>query len=1214
MIVSCLPRRMYKKINGHRAKRLLLVALLLLLVAATRIPAQAQTGEPPECANYTTCIDLFGNNVAISEIRARSSLPVFQAPLLQVEFEILAGTDAPPYGLYTGFRQLQPPDATGNATCELVIAGLQSPTAETLEVARVIPIEDSSGSQIVNLFGFCRGMNLPGTGGRPFPTSEDDLTTDYQSGLSEPGQDTQAALDTLVERIQNGTCPAADGSPLTIGSLATQFAVFLLFAEADSPGATQDMWQEFQIDAGNTVYTREQDAIYCLLEGSVQRPAPTPTPTPTPTPEPEATPALIPPTRTPQPFNQPIIPTGGDSDLSIAQFGTLLSGVMAGIVLTMVGLISLKSRRIRRVVIAILIVVIVALVAWLAGVSLAQDGVIPTPDAASTPTTAPASASGSDPRASVYAAADTAPPPLMMIVVVDESGTMQNGTNSILPTGGSLPAGFGRLSTDPEDRRLEAVIDLAARLQGDRSTTHQLAVLTFARSSEIPEWLTPEGWADGSADGTPSNIFTQLGAGVDSSDFETFTNRLRQPRGWRDAISGGAGNPAEAMTFVQTALTDTLRDRPPDSIKPVVLFITDDVPMSDFSSGPWVSPGLWSGYLTEFEAPLLALSATSLYQGYCAKPNGGVTIASFPMGAANWVNADGTTQGVNDADAGTGDYFTDLATRLGAVNPVNGDTLVYPIDPLFSDGGFGQNEADFDAAVTGLLRGLRCTDRVEIATTTEGLDAVGNVPVSAFHSHVTITADVNPDQQVEIVPPGGASLGAASNITRTEVIPAGSTRKRVTFGLNRSDFSPGEWAGVWQLRVEGTQIAVIADAVVDLSGVTVVDRTPVTSVEPGQPVDLSYEVFTNGYPVQPGDSLLASVTGSEPSTGAFDLSGEDAAFTTRLGDGFTDAGRYNVSITINVQNPATVPLPETEVYNERLTTIAVASGFILRRTVPDNNTVWDCEQGQQELSAIVELGSESASQESVGSYTRIDVYYPPRAATDGDSAATPIAQLAWQEAGRFSNTIDCSIFTGGDNEIEIVAVFPNNAESNRSVNFTFQPTPTPTQTPMPEATIAPTATPPPPGPDLVGNVGESVLRPPLSVILIGIAVMFLGITTIRLTTIYFRTLLPLYNVWLEVNASPRQRLLGPLRRYVPLGLGHYRNLITVTATGERIPVARINGQPGGVSIRITALAPNGVVVNGDYIAAGDTDEKRDEEIRINYEDTTFTLVNRNARY
>lgn len=1210
MKASRLLRLAAQKKHSRFPMRHSLVVLLSLLVLLIRVPTLAQDNEPPDCDRYETCIDLFGNNVVITEIRARSSLSVFQAPLLQVEFEVPPSVGPPPYGLYTGFRQLQRPEAvnptpenTANPTCELVIVGLQDPQTEAY--APVIPIEQQSGSQVVSLYGFCRGMNLPGTGGRPFPTGEDDLTTNYQSGLNQPDEETRNALNTLLQRIQAETCLTSEGVPLTVGSLATQFAVFLLFAEADT-GAADGMWRQFQIDAGNTVYTREQDAIYCLLDGIVTRPEPTPTPTATPSPQPPATESPIRPTATPLPLDQPIIPTGG-SDISLAQFGTLIGAVFFGIVLGMVGVTSLKSRLIRRGFIVVLIVIVIVLLLWLSGFSLAQDeGVIPTPAAGSTDTPPP---SDSAPAAPPSTVADTAPPPLLMIVVLDESGTMQNGTNSILPTGGTVPAGFGRLSTDPADRRLEAIIDLAARLQNDRSTTHQLAVMTFARTTENPQWLTPDGWSAFSG-GIPLDIFTPLGQDVENVAFETFVNRLRQPRGWRDALSGGAGNPAPAMTLIQTAITDALRDRPTNSVKPVVLLITDDVPMDNFGTGPWAGSAAWSTYLPDFETPLLTLSATGLYQGYCAKPNGGVTVASFPMGAANWVNADGSTQEIGAPDAGTGTYFTDLATRLGAVNPVSGDLLVYPIDPLFSDAGIGQNETDFDVAITGLLRGLRCTDRIEVATTTEGLDAVGNVPVSAFHSHVTIVVDVNPDQIVEIVPPGGASLGAASNITRTELTPAGSPRKRVIFGLSRGDFSPGSWAGQWQLRTEGTQIAVSAEAVVDLSGVTVVDRTPVTSLEPGQPLDLRYEVFTNGYPVRPGDDLLASVTGSEPTIGQFPLEADGTEFTEQL-DGFSEAGRYNVAVAVNINPPDTVPLTVTEVFNERLTTIDITSGFVLRRTVPDTDTLWDCDQGQQELTAIVELGSNSASAESIGSYTRIDVYYPPRSAAEDE--AMPIAQLAWQEENRFVGQVDCAIFTDEDGDvIEIVAVFPNNAENTRNINFDFQPTPTPTFTPMPIETAIPTPTPAPPGPDPAGNIGESITQPPLSMILIGLAVITAGSLTIRLTTVYFRTMLPLFNVWLEEDMQPRERLLGRLRRYLPIG--HQRTLLALTDDNRTISLARISGQRGGRSIQIRVLAPTGVSINGDFAPQGSTIDKRDEEIQIIYNNSRFTLINRNARY
>lgn len=280
----------------------LFISMIAILLMSRNVSAQGQ----PSFCNGQNCVNLFdASNVDIQSLSVRSPLPIFANPLIEASIQLNSNVPLP-VRLYVDeprwLMNIEPNSGASPTHCQLIIVGIENENPASVNLL----YRDLTGGRThtVPLYAFCERINLPGVrdAGQPFPSRTSTIYTGNPNRFSDlVGLRVDVGrLRDIINRATNGSCTEDTGEPITLRSLATQFAIFTL--NSNEP---QNIWQQFLLEAGNTYYEanadfhgeRENQAILCLLAGAnIATPVPTPTPTHTPMP---TNPASFVPTPTP---------------------------------------------------------------------------------------------------------------------------------------------------------------------------------------------------------------------------------------------------------------------------------------------------------------------------------------------------------------------------------------------------------------------------------------------------------------------------------------------------------------------------------------------------------------------------------------------------------------------------------------------------------------------------------------------------------------------------------------------------------------------------------------------------------------------------------------------------------------------------------------------------------------------------------------------------
>ena len=803
----------------------------------------------------------------------------------------------------------------------------------------------------------------------------------------------------------------------------------------------------------------------------------------------------------------------------------------------------------------------------------------------------------------IHAQETLTPPGLMLVILLDDSLTNTGDTNTLsyYSRGGNL----SRRATDPNNYRADAAIDLLTHLQSDLTAFHQVAVLRFANNDSDMKWLSEQ---------SAGQKFVTVG-GVGNSDgynqlVTAITGRL--PIG-----TGRPGQLDNAIVAAQEVITlqyDQNRDTP---LKPVVLLIADDVPIDDaIENSPINDVGeqletaqnAWRAKLPLFEDPLSELvnlpsDGFRPYTGACAAQAGGVTFAVFAMGAANWFDADGTLADFDTVqESQATEYFPALAARLTSLDGLDGSPLAYPIDPKFADADSVQLRADLQSAVSRLHRALRCATPVTIEreTNTPANQTEFNFRLSAFYQQVRVTVTI---------PSSGSSVtftrpdGTVADDLQKFAVSYGETRREI-YTLTRPtdvDSAPKWSEGVWKVNISEIETATVtAEADLNLDGLDYTEVGDFTDLTPGRSEDYRLTLEKDGVTLR-NDPLVmglnVSLRASNGNTTPLELALENGDYQwTVVGDKAPSSGTYYVEFGLDLTPRDGTLLTSTNAKRSlRQLPLEYVTGFEISQDDPRTGATWACDDGKysQELSVITRQASTGSNPDSLGSFTRVEMYYPLPDFSQSPSP-TPMAILSWKpdlddndDSIRFSELIDCNLFqTGGDQNLLVIARFPG-AEGTpvaldlgfSLVTFTPSLTPTlvPSLTPTSALTPTPTPTPQPSGAQPMRDITTSVLSPPMIYILIA-SLATLGIpATLRQFRTIFVENLPLLSVEiLPPDATQTEPILPLWKRLPPMryiGLLQRRRITIKNQRGEREWVCTVRGGQNGQLLIVAGVIP-----------------------------------------
>jgi hypothetical protein len=681
--------------------------------------------------------------------------------------------------------------------------------------------------------------------------------------------------------------------------------------------------------------------------------------------------------------------------------------------------------------------------------------------------------------------ANPKPPALRLVILIDDSSTNLANASTNTLNAYNKGARLNRAPTDPNDYRGQAAIELLTRLNADHSTVHQVAVLRFAFNSSNTRWLSGNG---------EDRPFTEIGGG--SSGLITLSNAIRG-RGLRlqNDVIIGPGQLDDAARSAQNALASAYQqDTANNLFKPVVLLIADDVPIQDrLANSPFENVTRWQADLPSFESPMREMvqpsSGVPPYRGVCqSTESGGATAVFFAMGAANWVDADGTTASYDDVqNSPQTEYFVDFAQRLGSLDPQNQTPLAYRIDPQFVS--TNTLATDLSNAVGEVYRALRCGTPIEIAQSEQLSGSVRyTFQLSAFYQQAQISVITPSGRTVSLTAPSDAS------VPTPEIISYGDVSQRIYTLTRRLDTPSAEWSdGLWTIEVGtsggdtgGVSLKGSADLNIERSGLGNISLAGSTSgLPPSTDTELRVGILQHGIHIRSTDPLLQSTNAIQASL--LNTNGREEAIERVLertgGNGYDliiegeqvpDGGIYTIRMSANLKGTVGTLLPNNlslKPVDSVGVQLEYELGFAISRSDPDQNILWECVDGKQRLVIYTTQSSLSSNAESIGSYTRVEVYYPI-ANLNTDPTPTPFAVLAWDiETGVGSNTafstqIDCGLLTPqpqANARMLVVAQFPSINTTPPSLEIAFQATPF-TMTPLPTYTPV-TYVPPPPTPN-----------------------------------------------------------------------------------------------------------------------------------------------------
>jgi hypothetical protein len=761
----------------------------------------------------------------------------------------------------------------------------------------------------------------------------------------------------------------------------------------------------------------------------------------------------------------------------------------------------------------------------------------------------------------------TAPPALLLLILIDDSSTMnqpERHLNSVT-TGGFTRNGSdvpNRAVTDDDFRRYQEVERLITGLHADLLQTHQVAVLRFDSAFG--------GWLSGSAE----QPFIRLGAEGDDAAFVQLREALRTPEAGQQP-----GDTVDAMAEALSALdrwvtTNAARG----ALKPVVLLLTDDVPIRNWAESPWNNVTEWRDYNAEFLRQIDSLRGRVQYTGdYCRHNNGSPLLVTLPMGSANWVNDDGTI--VEPQGATGGNYFRRLADRSGAQTLrrdsvllySNNDLLTFPIDPRFVS--LAELESDLRNAFNQMLSEVRCLQAYDISDQLGGTG--GDIPfsVSAMHQQVRLLFDIQPPSGLELVAPDGRVITVADAQDWLKLVNTPRTDRFVAWGLNRDGFgAPETWAGEWLIRVDSGFVPNIRlEYEIDMADLSW-SLLPLS--DSSAPIQMRLSVGTRNltddivirdlqadviaadgserFDAVPftvrGDAYEARVPFTQPVTYAVEPSLE---LNASLGDG----GRYFRGLRYDLGLPTSGAGSVRPQIERGVVTVNIESPQA-------SGEAWACTDGTQPLRVRLLDDNSEDNSESLYSYADVGVYY-----VGGGAFPQRIARLSWDLGEFFRGEVLCEdLDAGADQAIEVRAEYANGLSGADSITFSFQPTPVPTIAPTATAFFTPT---PSAGIDPGQQIEQFVASD--SGQRLGQLLLLLALSggVLYLFGIYWRSARPLSRIGIEQRtpegAMKFRPLLAGLRIWLPI-----RSQVVSDADGNAL--FRVEAAAAQNAIRIEALA------------------------------------------
>lgn len=736
------------------------------------------------------------------------------------------------------------------------------------------------------------------------------------------------------------------------------------------------------------------------------------------------------------------------------------------------------------------------------------------------------------------------PPTLAMIVLLDDTRTMTVET-SAKAAGETVFAG----GTDPDDTRAEAVRQIAMLLHADQARTHQLGVYSFGANTG--QWLT----------GTAGNRFASLGG--ENGDNLVNLQALSRALGNRgQETQRGGGDLTAAVNEASEILAQQFAGRSSPA-KIVVVMITDDVPILDFSTAsPW-SVGLehWkSADARNFQTAVsnLRTSMPPYESSTCRHTGGSAVFAVFPMGAANWVNGDGSLHlAPNDETYGT--FYTEIASANGWLTLEDDHKpLVYPIAPGF--GNTAQLREEFLSKVGSFMEEIRCTwaEPVENLSSLDRPVREFEVEMSNLYPFARLMIQSDGQMPVEIFDASRDSDSGAIAGTAPGVRVYDEELSDLQVWSFARDQYTGAWAGTWRVEAgPGARVIVERDIRSEEISWTPLNATDVypeardiaynvrvaageQSVSQSNTFTLVLRVRNTAndeiveYPFEPdGDAYRVTIPASEMTGRTYEV---QPVITFRHG------------WTGSISQAQSYPLgAETVISIERQVGMEVLS--------PGANSVW-CLSDEQEFRVRLNWSADvhrNADPASLYSYAQVNLYYTPPPPLNAQTP-TPDAPIVMQmrpdpgdpqtaEDDTFEFVVNCETeLMRGDQVMVVRAMLADQATYEyewqgeyvatiATATSTPSPTPTPTAT---RAILTPMPLPTQPSVDILGGVvrplGEPPLRETLLLILVGTVVGF-GVNRIGR---FRRTALPLTFITIESRRdSTPQPLLTGISRLLP---------------------------------------------------------------------------------
>lgn len=732
------------------------------------------------------------------------------------------------------------------------------------------------------------------------------------------------------------------------------------------------------------------------------------------------------------------------------------------------------------------------------------------------------------------------PPGLLLVIMVDDSSTMNDNLSSI------ETARFGstRNGTDNSMLRWQNVGRIVTQLHADTQTTHQVGVLSFDNSFR--------GWYSGTSDAP----FVELGAQGNDNAYNGLMTRINR------ADAGTLpGDTVTAMTEVNNALQRWAQSFGRNSnLKPVILLITDDVPIEAWSESPWQLASPWrTGVDPLFKQQVTEFTRIVNYQGtYCRHNNGSGILYTMALGAANWVNADGSIN-----QSGSGNYFQQIALQNNFTSLQTGEPLVSVIDAQMATG-TTLPAFDFETAFDNFLQEVRCLETTEQR----------NITLSPFVSSMTIVFQQGADRNISLTPPDDRPVNSTNDVIFTDagvriVAPRGERAPYQVWSFDRDDWvaSGRTWSGEWQTDVQTRVLRSITEDATELNWQVVGDfndelpQLTIQLLKDGRALRFSPYIQSVSAVLEnqqnPADAQTYEFNQLDDGTYQLPIPIESGIFTI---EPYITMGQAVIGTDISAGTVVRLP----DVAANRNDVLRIARTTIEPQLVvqdPPLNTSLNpnCSaEGVIDFNVDIGFGLDDPDPdllERLYSYVRVEVYH----SFDGQDApapdATPIAVLAGNlQESAFTAREPCAILdarardagTDDPQAVSTQQVFEYRPVSNVDIDlplpvtavFDYQ---TPTPTPMPTVTPQPSPTrsiPTPPAVNPVSEVGDVLTSPPGSVlftiggVLVAILLILSGVNN-------YARLLPLRAVSIDRKDTDGdfgnlQAIVTGFRRYLPI--------------------------------------------------------------------------------